>query len=812
MLTSIEPEKTELKRSEATSKVWTNIHGHESNSPCQNMSDDVHHPLETKVLEVAKMDDMCRKEKIGVINYEIIEKLASDPCLTVRIAVKKEKPTVNLNERNKSPVDITENDRPTVGLFGKDKPPMSIIPAVNIPENGNVVKEDFSNESDEAANVKFVPGMWRPTKRRKKNLINGSRKKSWRLECMVPGCFTRAYSSKFVDFPNESERRQEWASQARLSEKFPSVNPNETLPKRIGLCVAHFREEDFNVITRGDGKICKLKDTATPSLFPWVDTPANVSTGMDIFNRTRFSRELRLLSLMKAELHHMMNPPHKVYEGFEENSEVPQHLPTDPEKHSVQAEASHHPQAATRGSCPHDDVLQHTAAATGVHCAGATKIPPHPPDVKGNIVVTNELSQSVSNDTEHTSVRNLPPRRCKMRLPEPGPVIVPSKAEIFKSSNITTSDQGSPEISCSNHARRSSRIRYPCNSVTSMYRETPQPKFKSSTGSKKSSHSSFRLGTHNSTKLGAHTPSRPVSHNSSRPVAQNSSRLSKPKMPLKSEHGRTNNSNGRTRYQQVEQRYQNKERFPRKCKFRMPYVFYQDIYGNSKSYSSSNCKSSSKNRDEKDSESRIIYHHENQTITQPENNIFLEDQLYDIKIENCEDDTVAVDCSIEESCANLSADGEQDVFDHFLAPYSNPADVQIPNQEASGSLSTEIITSCVEAAMSPMMIKLESFQGRVESRLEQLEEKLNSRLDSLEGRVSSCLDKLEHLSNNPHPKTSNVSPGVLFNKMDQLSENSIPLPPANGLTAPLQHMEVSLKPFAISEKEYEMMEGEDIIC
>lgn len=451
---------------------------------------------------------------------------------------------------------------------------------------------------------RMMPGTWRKSKRKKKNFFYEKRKQNRRKECMVPGCFLRACSNRFVEFPEDLEKRKEWAEKTKLNEKFPDVDPLVPLPIRVGLCMGHFREDDFNVIPRGEGKVCSLKDGVDPSIFPWVENAASMKTGMDIFKGSKASREAKLLTRMKSELDNMLNPPSQ------------------------------------------SEFIIHT----------------YQPRRK-NIV---------------------PPLKISLRA-------------------------------CVASAKKKKK--------------------KAAKAKKK--------------------------HNRER----------------KREKG-------------------------------------YDVISN-------------------------------------------EDPLYDVKVENFEnfdEDIMEREPSMEGHSLSSSTDQGAQVFsglNHFLAPYFNGTSVnEHPSPDILGSVNVHLIATCVQAAISPMMARLEAFQETVESRMEQLEGRVSTRLEVLEEKVSICLEKLGQVVPNTRqrenldaenigalaPQEDPISTGTLemsdLNACEgepaaqpQLTEDPIqplgdedvaeadasPIASGSGFTDSSMHqMEMDLKPFAISEREYEMMEGEDL--
>ncbi|XP_037799650.1 uncharacterized protein LOC119594666 [Penaeus monodon] len=462
-----------------------------------------------------------------------------------------------------------------------------------LPVNGPLVKGQ-----------RMMPGTWRKSKRKKKNFFYEKRKQNRRKECMVPGCFLRACSNRFVEFPEDLERRKEWAVKTKLNEKFPDVDPLVPLPIRVGLCMGHFQEDDFNVIPRGEGKVCSLKDGVDPSIFPWVENAVSMKSGMDIFKGNKASREAKLLTRMKSELDNMLNPPSQ--------SEFIIH--------------SYQPR-------------------------------------RKNIV---------------------PPLKISLRA-------------------------------CVASAKKKKK--------------------KAAKAKKK--------------------------HNRER----------------KREKG-------------------------------------YDVISN-------------------------------------------EDPLYDVKVENFEnfeEDVIEREPSMEGHSLSSSTDQGAQAFsglNHFLAPYFNGTSVnEHPSPDLLGSVNVHLIATCVQAAISPMMARLEAFQETVESRMEQLEGRVSTRLGVLEEKVSICLEKLGQVVPNTRqrrnldaetigadaPQEDPNPAGMLeisdFNACEgetathpTLTEDPIqppedenaaeadasPIASGSGFTdSSIHQMEMDLKPFAISEREYEMMEGEDL--
>ncbi|XP_042231915.1 uncharacterized protein LOC121872891 [Homarus americanus] len=634
----------------------------ERNDMYCSASDDAPCDVEQKVNEFDRKDDNHRIDNNGIIGYKVIEKHASDPCLTLRIAVQKGNSSV-----------ISEDKKPSVELTQEDN------------------KQDLSKCS-------ITPGFWKPAKRKKKNLHAGNRKKSWRLECMVPGCSTRAYSSRFVDFPDDVEKRIEWARLTKVNEKFPEVSPSEALPARIGLCMGHFMEENFNVFTRGDGKLCKLKEGVDPSIFPWIKS-SNVTTGLDIFENLKYSREMRLLSLMKSELYHMINPPTR---GYEE-------IMQDPYKTNEIYEDQKDP------------------LKTDTREESETKLP--------RICEQTDPSHLGQNEEELYCL----PRRCRTRVPinysdqnilVEGIEALQDPSEIIKDKNMIF-----------NHPRR-------CR-TNARYISEPDI-----------------------IHLSREIPHYPVEIKETDEDIQNFPR--------------------------------NNGRLPRACK-------QKSVFGTSVKVKQKIGDRNARERSRAKCRKENFRNRYKKKLTVLNSS---EDCLYDVKIENCEVELPEVDCSVEESNASVSTNQEQQIygdFNHFLEPLSNPTvSNEQPCQDPHASLNAQMIASCVEAVMNPMMARLEIFQGNVETRIEQLEGKVNSRLENLEGRINLCLEKLECLSNNHHSKPS-IPSGMWTTRCDNMPENSTPVALSNGITTPVHHMEVNLKPFAISEREYEMMEGEDIL-
>ncbi|XP_071516895.1 uncharacterized protein [Panulirus ornatus] len=332
-------------------------------------------------------------EDTGIVNYKVIEKHVSDPCLTVRITMTKENSSLTFTEDQKIVTEVTHTDEKYDGQIAK---------------------------------CTVIPGFWRPTRRKKRNFLTRKHKKTRRQECMVPGCFTRAYSCRFVEFPDDVEKRTDWANRSKLNEKFPGVDPKEPLPSRIGLCMGHFRTEDFHIVPRGNGKVCTLKEGVNPSLFPWVKLPSNVSSGMDIFDNTKFSREMRLLTLMKNELYHMMNPPVKSFDTnpvesckVNENHEVPLEVSKVfcnlPRKARPPLYSEHSSLSDRNETSQHISKTYETREAYNISRRNKTRVPFYSGEN-----ITSKSSENLHDLPEfgdnHKNCRNFP-RKSKPRLP-----------------------------------------------------------------------------------------------------------------------------------------------------------------------------------------------------------------------------------------------------------------------------------------------------------------------------------------------------------------------------------------------------------
>lgn len=451
---------------------------------------------------------------------------------------------------------------------------------------------------------RMMPGTWRKSKRKKKNFFYEKRKQNRRKECMVPGCFLRACSNRFVDFPPALERRKEWAEKAKLNEKFPDVDPLLPFPIRVGLCMGHFREEDFNVIPRGEGKVCSLKEGVDPSIFPWVENTGSVKTGMDIFKGSKCSREAKLLSVMKSELDNMLNPPSQ------------------------------------------SEFIIHT----------------YQPRRKNTV----------------------PPLKISLRA-----CVASAKKKKKKAAKA------------------------------------------------------------------------------------------------KKKH----------------------------------------------------------NRERKREKSLAV--------------ISNEDPLYDVKVEsfeNFDEDIMEREPSIEGHSMSSSTDQGAQLFsglNHFLAPCFNGAPINDhPSPDILGSVNVHLIATCVQAAISPMMARLEAFQETVENKMEQLEGRVSTRLEVLEEKVSVCLEKLSQVVPNTRQRgnsevedvgpdapledprsagtleiSSNVTayeeetadqPVLMEEPIQSLGDEDVdadtaPIASGSGfMDSSIHQMAMDLKPFAISEREYEMMEGDDL--
>nr|XP_045585170.1 uncharacterized protein LOC123747175 [Procambarus clarkii]XP_045585171.1 uncharacterized protein LOC123747175 [Procambarus clarkii] len=862
-----------------------NVEGKEM---CCSVSDNDSCCVEHKKDISLRKDKDCNEADNDILGYRVVENHASDSCLTVRIAVKKGSSTI-IPEDQKPFNDITHVD---------DK------------------------ESDRLTKYGIIPGLWKPSKRRKRNLYAEKRKKSWRLECMVPGCCTRAYTSRFVKFPDELEWRIKWASKSKLNEKFPDVDPREVLPKRIGICMAHFRDDDFHVICRGDGKVCRLKKGVEPSIFPWVEVPSDVTSAMKLFENTKFSREMRLLNLMKNELHNMMNPPTRYC------SIIPEHtfnlnenntLKTD--VHSIDyrnlpngsktVEASNYEQSYL-SEC--NGVLSE-ASDIGQNNQKFWSSPRskfRDPINYDESILREEIEDLEDNESTSYYFYSARKKRAREKIYSEPNIISERSNNILKDSSKIDENKKIPyelpnhriktDISESSNAREGCEIvHYPSDQgeTEDMFVNLQEDKVRFPRKCKLNSGLCTPLEGHEI----VHYPSDQGNTEDMLEDLQNKVRLPrkcklnsglcKPNsglctIPLEGREILHYPSDQKNTEDILEDLQDNKVRLPRKCKLNSglctplqghEIVHHPSDQGNTEDMledlqeskvrfprkcksNSGLCKSNSglfttplegreifhypsdqKNAEDlKESSVRFprksklnsglctpfIAEKNNGRMSQnkkctkktkhydkkkkrkkPVNLSCNEEYVYDVKIENCEVEMPEGDCNIKVSDGIFSENQEEmcEEFNHFLAPISNAFSNEHPCEDVPGSLNAQMIASCIEVALSPVIAKLELFQGKVESSIEQLEGRVNSRLENLEGRVSLCLEKLENLNSSDRAKASNISSGIWFNRCEHIAENSTLLTPSNGMATPGHYTDVSLKPFAISEKEYEMMEG-----
>nr|XP_053649969.1 LOW QUALITY PROTEIN: uncharacterized protein LOC128700688 [Cherax quadricarinatus] len=738
MFVLMEPRNTQFVDTDENSRSCNDVCSLDSKEICCNVYDNAHCSLQNEMEVIPREDGHCKADS-DILGYSVIEKHKSDSCLTVRIAVKKGNSSIKSEDQN----------------------------AIN------EIAHEGDSQNDRMPRCMTTPGMWKPPRRRKKNLYSGKRKKSFRIECMVPGCFTRAYSSRFVKFPDDVEWRIKWARKSKLNEKFPDVDPREVLPGRIGLCMGHFREDDFHVICRGDGKVCQLKMGVEPSIFPWGELPSNVNSAMSLFENTKFSREMRLLNIMKNELHSMMNPPKRFC------TVVPGNTLNLSENNTLKMEKS---------SIDHQDTSKTSKFTESSNCE--TKILNECEDTSTDPLDTCQSDEFWSF-----------PRTRKFRVP------INYDESILSEEIDDLEGDESKSLICYSSKRNKSKVKLHSESkIVSESAELEGDKISLICYSSKRNKNRVKLHSEsvviNENKEIAKDSTEIVENNG---ITYNLPRKCKMEAKAVSDSSNVREVDEILQYssdQESNKVFDNflmkQVRFPRKSKLNSGLCSIITEKNNSVTSKDKTFARHGKQYDKKTKRKNVTNLNCN------------EECVYDIKIENCEVEVPEVDFNNEDSNPSFSMNQEQicGEFSHFLSPISNSTlSNEQPYQDVLGSLNAQIIASCIEAAMTPMMAKLELFQGKVESKIEQLEGRVNSRLENLEGRVNLCLEKLEHVSSSHHSKASTISSGIWLNKCDHVSENSSHITPSNGMTTPVHYTDISLKPFAISETEYEMMEG-----